>query len=121
MSSKYNAQKLLLKHNAMRCIWCEIDLNENNISMDHIVPVGYGGKGLRSNRKPCCIDCNQSRCTLTALLATAKTAKLPKALKKLEERKKLAEEWALKEREKFGFSTSDKMFAEYLAILGIKI
>ena len=41
-----------------RCYYCRRQVGVKALSMDHIVPLGRGGRSARSNVVPACKDCN---------------------------------------------------------------
>ena len=43
---------------AGRCYYCERAIEPRALTMDHIVPLGRGGKSIRGNVVPSCKDCN---------------------------------------------------------------
>ena len=40
--------------NNCKCYYCEVDLQKNEVTMDHVVPVAKGGKSTKNNVVPCC-------------------------------------------------------------------
>ena len=40
------------------CYYCRRRVGPRALTMDHIVPLGRGGKSVRGNVVPCCKDCN---------------------------------------------------------------
>jgi 5-methylcytosine-specific restriction endonuclease McrA len=40
------------------CHYCRRSVGARSLTMDHIVPLGRGGKSVRGNIVPCCKDCN---------------------------------------------------------------
>lgn len=43
------------------CPYCNIILEESNITADHIIPVSKGGNNSRVNLLACCKNCNEER------------------------------------------------------------
>ena len=41
-----------------RCWICRIELDETNLTFDHVVPISKGGLDVLSNLRPCCRACN---------------------------------------------------------------
>ncbi len=44
-----------------RCHWCRRHLEADEVTLDHLIPVGRGGLDEAENLVPCCADCNQAR------------------------------------------------------------
>ena len=40
------------------CYYCRRQVGREALTMDHIVPLGRGGRSSRGNVVPCCKDCN---------------------------------------------------------------
>lgn len=57
--------KQLLHRFRYRCFYCGIQLNAENRSLDHKVPLVRGGTNDISNLVPCCLPCNQRKHTMT--------------------------------------------------------
>ena len=47
--------------NNCKCYYCEVDLQKNEVTMDHVVPVAKGGKSTKNNVVPCCKSCNNQK------------------------------------------------------------
>ncbi len=43
------------------CYYCRRQVGPRALTMDHIVPLGRGGKSIRGNVVPCCKACNTSK------------------------------------------------------------
>lgn len=50
-----------------QCYYCQVPLNRDSVTMDHIVPVSRGGKSSKGNVVPCCKECNNNKKALTAV------------------------------------------------------
>lgn len=50
---------------ATQCYYCQIPLDRDSVTMDHIVPVSRGGKSTKGNVVPCCKECNNNKKALT--------------------------------------------------------
>ncbi len=46
------------------CYYCRRQVGRANLTMDHIVPMGRGGKSIRGNVVPACKDCNNRKKSL---------------------------------------------------------
>jgi len=43
------------------CYYCEMDVGNANLTMDHVVPLSRGGKSKKGNIVPCCKECNNKK------------------------------------------------------------
>lgn len=43
------------------CPYCNVSLNNDNITADHIIPVSKGGNNTKVNLLACCKSCNEER------------------------------------------------------------
>jgi len=43
------------------CIYCDIELDKENATADHIIPISKGGNNTQVNLVVCCKDCNNER------------------------------------------------------------
>jgi 5-methylcytosine-specific restriction enzyme A len=46
------------------CYYCRRSVGPRALTMDHIVPLGRGGKSIRGNVVPACKDCNTRKRSL---------------------------------------------------------
>jgi len=46
------------------CFYCRRRVGKGTLSMDHIVPLGRGGRSQRGNVVPACKDCNSRKQSL---------------------------------------------------------
>lgn len=51
----------LIKKGVNSCHWCEVPLNLNNSTLEHVIPLARGGLDNANNRTLACKKCNQSR------------------------------------------------------------
>ncbi len=54
-------KNLLEKSPGLLCHYCEIILTVENYTIDHIKPLSRGGQNIKSNRVPCCQQCNTDK------------------------------------------------------------
>jgi CRISPR/Cas system Type II protein with McrA/HNH and RuvC-like nuclease domain len=47
------------------CYYCGKQLNKEDKTIDHKIPVSRGGNILRHNKVPCCWNCNQEKADMT--------------------------------------------------------
>ena len=43
------------------CYYCRRDVGHRALTMDHLVPLGRGGRSVRGNVVPACKDCNDRK------------------------------------------------------------
>ena len=43
------------------CYYCRRRVGPRNLTMDHVVPMGRGGRSTRGNVVPACKDCNSKK------------------------------------------------------------
>ena len=46
------------------CYYCRGQVAKGTLSMDHLVPLGRGGRSIRGNVVPACKDCNSRKQSL---------------------------------------------------------
>jgi 5-methylcytosine-specific restriction enzyme A len=46
------------------CYYCRRRVGNGSLSMDHLVPLGRGGRSVRGNVVPACKDCNSRKQSL---------------------------------------------------------
>lgn len=46
------------------CYYCRRQVGRANLTLDHIVPLGRGGRSIRGNVVPACKDCNTRKQSL---------------------------------------------------------
>jgi len=54
-------RKALLKNDHLACMWCACYLDDKTLTIEHIVPLGKGGKHMLENMGPACYECNHDR------------------------------------------------------------
>lgn len=59
--TKGYSKKLLDNHHVSNCIYCKTKLNQENCSVDHILPISKGGNNSKLNLIVVCKDCNNER------------------------------------------------------------
>lgn len=56
-----NKRKQLLAYDRLACMWCACYLNNDTLTIEHIIPRGNGGAHTLDNMGPACYECNRSR------------------------------------------------------------
>lgn len=47
------------------CHYCGRPVGADNLTLDHVIPVGRGGRSTKGNCVPCCKECNNSKRAMT--------------------------------------------------------
>ena len=55
------AKEFIDNHKEAKCIYCESQLNIENATADHIIPISNGGNNCQVNLIVCCKNCNTER------------------------------------------------------------
>ncbi len=55
------AKEFLDENQETNCIYCDIELNKENATADHIIPISEGGNNCQVNLVVCCKECNNER------------------------------------------------------------
>lgn len=55
------AKNYVYKNRGCKCVYCEEELNYENATADHIIPISNGGNNTQVNLLVCCSDCNNER------------------------------------------------------------
>ncbi len=55
------AKKFIQEHSDAKCLYCDIQLTEENSNTDHIIPISHGGNNAQVNLVVCCMNCNSER------------------------------------------------------------
>ena len=63
-ATKKDLENLLINGNK-NCVYCSGELSQENISLDHDVPIARGGNSKLTNLVLCCKDCNTAKGMLT--------------------------------------------------------
>jgi 5-methylcytosine-specific restriction protein A len=62
------------------CYYCRRQVGPRSLTMDHIVPLGRGGRSVRGNVVPACKDCNTRKQALLPVDWTQYLASLDRPL-----------------------------------------
>jgi len=55
------AKDFLDENKGANCIYCDTQLDKENATADHIIPISDGGNNCQVNLVVCCKDCNNQR------------------------------------------------------------
>ena len=55
------AKEFLDENEGANCIYCDIELDKENATADHIIPISDGGNNCQVNLVVCCKGCNNQR------------------------------------------------------------
>ena len=55
------AKEFIDKNKDAKCLYCDNELNLENATADHIIPISHGGNNSQVNLVVCCKDCNSER------------------------------------------------------------
>jgi len=55
------AKEFLDENVGANCIYCDTELDKENATADHIIPISDGGNNCQVNLVVCCKDCNNER------------------------------------------------------------
>ena len=64
------------------CYYCQMKVDKDNLTMDHIVPLSRGGKSKKGNIVPACKDCNNKKKSLLPIEWAEYLAKLAEKISK---------------------------------------
>lgn len=67
-SVRKSMHKYLLSAGNTNCIWCSKELDKETLTLDHIIPLSYGGSHWVKNIFSSCAECNRDRGNLPALI-----------------------------------------------------
>lgn len=60
-----NLRKSVIERDGYYCVYCDDDLKDQEIHLDHIIPESRGGTTTRDNLQVTCRKCNLSKGTLS--------------------------------------------------------
>ena len=53
-----NLRRMVIERDGLRCVYCGIDLQKNEIHLDHVIPESQGGTTSLNNLQVTCAKCN---------------------------------------------------------------
>lgn len=51
----------LIRRDGLKCYLCKKDLTQNEVTVDHFIPLSKGGFHCLSNARVACLKCNQEK------------------------------------------------------------
>jgi len=60
-----NLRRAVIDRDGLHCVYCDEDLTDKEIHLDHIIPESQGGPTTWANLQVTCRKCNTSKGTLT--------------------------------------------------------
>ena len=61
----YNLRRMVIERDGPRCVYCDVDLTNAEIHLDHVVPESQGGPTTFHNLQVTCRKCNLQKGILT--------------------------------------------------------
>jgi len=60
-----NLRQRIIERDGLRCVYCDEDLADAEIHMDHVIPESQGGETTYNNLQVTCRKCNLAKGVLT--------------------------------------------------------
>ena len=60
-----NLRQRVIERDGLRCVYCDEDLADAEIHMDHVIPESQGGETTYNNLQVTCRKCNLAKGVLT--------------------------------------------------------
>jgi len=60
-----NLRQRVIERDGLRCVYCDEDLSDAEIHMDHVIPESQGGETTYNNLQVTCRKCNLAKGVLT--------------------------------------------------------
>lgn len=60
-----NLRRAVIDRDGLHCVFCDEDLTDKEIHLDHVIPESRGGLTTLNNLQVTCRKCNTSKGTLT--------------------------------------------------------
>ena len=54
----YNLRRMVIERDGLRCVYCDVDLTNAEVHMDHVIPESKGGPTTFDNLQVTCRKCN---------------------------------------------------------------
>ena len=60
-----NLRRMVIERDGLRCVYCDIDLTNAEVHLDHVIPESQGGSTTFNNLQVTCRKCNLEKGVLT--------------------------------------------------------
>jgi 5-methylcytosine-specific restriction endonuclease McrA len=60
-----NLRRMVIERDGLRCVYCDVDLNNAEVHLDHVIPESQGGPTNFANLQVTCRKCNLEKGILT--------------------------------------------------------
>lgn len=60
-----NIRRMVIERDGLRCVYCDDDLSQSEVHLDHVVPESQGGPTTVTNLQVTCRKCNLQKGVLT--------------------------------------------------------
>jgi len=60
-----NLRRMVIERDGLRCVYCDLDLTNNEVHLDHLIPESQGGTTSFNNLQVTCRKCNLEKGILT--------------------------------------------------------
>ena len=61
----FNLRRMVIERDGQRCVYCGLDLEKNEIHLDHVIPEAKGGATSYGNLQVTCRKCNTEKGTFS--------------------------------------------------------
>ena len=61
----YNLRRMIIERDGLRCVYCDLDLIDKEVHIDHVIPESKGGTTTFDNLQVTCRKCNLEKGILT--------------------------------------------------------
>jgi 5-methylcytosine-specific restriction endonuclease McrA len=61
----FNLRKQVIERDGYRCVYCDDDLTNSEVHLDHVIPESHGGPTSYDNLQVTCRKCNLSKGVLS--------------------------------------------------------
>ena len=54
----FNLRRMVIERDGLRCVYCDVDLTNSEVHLDHVIPESQGGETTFHNLQVTCRKCN---------------------------------------------------------------